>query len=199
MKASFNPISSRHCWYTVPQPFCPALPIAVVGVSGISVHVDSGSLHLQAESPVSLHQAFSETVCGGASQPGSTGELQPRGNPPAPGRESGVSPRVPFFRGTASPLSRAAPSLQQGCVHIGEQLRKPSSWRSLRLPCSGVLAVAQSLNHVWRFVIPWGILGSSFKLFALKSLHQENPNQGTVLFNTSVRDSEVTLSNLHEY
>ena len=32
MKASFNPISSRHCWYTVPQPFCPALPIAVVGV-----------------------------------------------------------------------------------------------------------------------------------------------------------------------
>ena len=119
-----------------------------VGVSGISVHVDSGSLHLQAESPVSLHQAFSETVCGIASQPGSTGELQPRGNPPAPGRESGVSARVPFFRGTASPFSRAAPSLQQGCVHIGEQLRKPSSWRSLRLPCSGVLAVDQSLNHV---------------------------------------------------
>lgn len=89
------------------------------------MQVDSGSLHLQAESPVSVHQAFSETVCGVASQPGSTGELQPRGNPPAPGRESGVSARVPFFRGTASPFSRAAPSLQQGCVHIGEQLRSP--------------------------------------------------------------------------
>lgn len=162
------------------------------------MHVDSGSLHLQAESPVSLHQAFLETVWGVASQPGSTGELWPRGNPPAPGRESGVSARVPFLRGTANTFSRAAPSLQQGCVHSREELRKPSSQRSLRLPYSGVL-VAQSLHHVRCFVTPWGILGSSFKLFALKSLHQENPNQGTVLFNTSVSDSEVTLSNLHEY
>ena len=103
-------------------------------------------------------------------------------------------------------LQRDSESLLQSCSESPAGLRphrraaqKPSSWRSLRLPCSGVLAVAQSLNHVRCFVIPWGILRSSFKLFALKSLHQENPNQGTVLFNTSVRDSEVTLSNLHEY
>ena len=194
MNASLNPISSRHCWCPVPQPLCPALPAAAAGVGwGAGFLYVWTLVHFSCRVACFSASGFLGNCLGSCLTAWKYRRVIAQRQPSSPmkgvrGKCQGALPQ----RDSVCLLQSCSES-PAGCLHSGEQLRKPSSWRSLLLPCSGILVVAQSLNHLWCFVTAWGILGSSFKLFAFKSLHQENPNQGTVLFNTRISDSEVTL------